>query len=157
MWNLITEDTTKYMIWSKWDTMDETLKNIKDTQEKAKDWKEWQSAVYEKNTWELIWRCWINKYNDEVPSCELGYWISENYYGKWIIPECVNRFLYYAFKESEFEKVVIRCDSQNQNSQKVALKCGFKQEWKFLNHERIKWQLRDTIYFGITKEQYLSQ
>jgi hypothetical protein len=35
MWNLITENTTKYMIWNKSDTVDETLKNIKETKEKS--------------------------------------------------------------------------------------------------------------------------
>ena len=102
-------------------------------------------------------RCWINKYHDDIPSFELWYWIAEEYYGKWIIPECVNKFLKYTFIEHGYNKVIIRCDSENINSQKVAIKCGFTEEGEFKNHERIKWELRDTKYFGITREDYLSQ
>ena len=29
MWNLITQDTTRYMVWDKWDDFSSTLQNIK--------------------------------------------------------------------------------------------------------------------------------
>jgi RimJ/RimL family protein N-acetyltransferase len=157
MWNLITENTTKYMIWNKSDTVDETLKNIKETKEKSQKWTEWQAAIYDSSSWELIGRCWINTYDEKIPSFQIWYWISEKHYGKWIVPECVKRLLHFAFIESSFEKVIIRCDSENINSQKVALKCWFNFEWEFKKYERINWKLRDTKFFGITKEDYLSE
>lgn len=154
MWNLITEDTIKYMIWDKWDTYETTLKNIQKTRKNAEAWISWDAAIYDKQTQKYIGRCGINKIRDEIPAFELWYWVSEEYYGKWIVPECVKRFLKFAFEESKFEKWVIRCDTQNKNSAKVALKCGFSHEGDFKNHERIRWKLRDTSFYGITREEY---
>lgn len=155
MWNLISENTTKYMIWSNWKDHSQTLQNIIDTREKSQKWEEWQGAIYLKDSWKLIWRCWINTYSKDIPSFQLWYWISEEHYGEWIIPECVNKFLQYAFEESNFQKVIIRCDSENINSEKVALKCWFLLEWTLKKHEKIRWKLRDTKFFGILKEDYL--
>lgn len=157
MWNLITEDTTMFMIWDKWEDISDTKNNLKETREKCMQWKEWQAAIYEKQSWNLIWRCWINKYHDDIPSFEIGYWVNENYYGKWIIPECVMRYLEYAFEEEKFEKVIIRCDSKNKNSTRVAEKCGFIFEWEFKKYERVKWEIRDTKFFWITREEYFAK
>ena len=157
MWHLITEDTTKYMIWDKWDDFSNTLKNIKETRDKVQNWKSWDAAIYDKDSKKCIWRCGINRIENDIPVFELWYWIAPAYYGKWIMPECVRRYLQYAFEESNFEKWVIRCDSKNENSAKVALKCWLKFEGEFKNHERHKWKLRDTKFFGITREQYFEQ
>lgn len=157
IWNLITEGTTKYMLWSKWKDYSTTLDNIKKTRDKAKKWESWDAAIYDKKSWRVIWRCWINKISSEIPSFELWYWIAEEYYGQGIIPECVKKYLHFAFVENDYEKVIIRCDSKNINSERVALKCGLVFEGEFKNHERIRWELRDTKYFGITREDYLNK
>jgi ribosomal-protein-alanine N-acetyltransferase len=157
MWEIITESTTKHMIWNKWETSKDTLDNIIKTRDSAQSWQYWGAAIYDKESWVLIGRCGINKYHEDIPSCELWYWVSEEYYGKGIIPECVSRILKYAFEKSTIEKVIIRCDSKNENSKKVAVKCWFTHEWTFKRHERIKWELRDTSFYWILKEEYLLQ
>lgn len=156
IWNLITEDTTKYMIWEKWDDYSSSLANIKKTKKNAEAWISWDAAIYDKETGLCIWKCWINNIVDKIPSFELWYWITPEYYGRWIIPECVNRYVKFAFEESDFEKGILKCDDRNENSKKVALKCGFSHEWTFKNQDRIRWELRDTSYYGITREDYLN-
>lgn len=157
MWNLITDNITKHMIWDKWEDYSSALKNIQETQLNAKEWKTWDAAIYDKKTGKCIGRCWINKIDELVPAFELWYWIAEQYWGQWIMPECVNRYLKFAFEESWVEKVAIRCSSRNINSEKVALKCGFTFEWEFKNHERIDGELRGTKFFWITKMQYFNK
>lgn len=154
LWSLISDETTKYMVWDKSDSYEETLKSIISRREKAKLWENWESAIYDKYTWECIWQCGINKIDEKIPSFSLWYWISEKYYWKWIVPECVKRILKFVFEESSFEKWIITCDSQNINSWKVALKCWFELEWTLRKHERVKWKLRDTNYYGLTREKY---
>ena len=157
IWNLISDDTTKFMIWDKWDDSSDTLKSIENRRNWANESKNWEAMIYDKNSWKCIWQCGINKIDDIIPSFALGYWISSEYYGKWIVPECVKRIMKFAFQESDFEKWIITCDCRNINSWKVALKCGFEFEWTFKNHERIKWELRDTNFYWITREQYFAQ
>ena len=155
MWSLITEDTTKYMIWEKWENHSDTLKNIKKTREKAEIWASWEWAIYDKKSWICIGRCGINEIIDEILSFQLGYWIAEEYYGQWIVPECVNKYLEFAFWESDFKKWILKCDSRNVNSEKVALKCWFSYEWTLKYDKRFNWKLRDSKYFWITREEYL--
>lgn len=157
IWNLITENTTRYMIWDKWETSNTTLKNIISTRKNAFEWESWDAAVYDKINWKVLWRCGINKTDSETLSFEIGYWIAEEYYWKWIIPECVKCLVQFMFEKWGFEKWVIRCDSKNENSAKVAMKCWFNFEWEFKKHERIKWELRDTKFFWLTREDYFSQ
>lgn len=157
LWNLITENTTRYMIWNKWENFHTTLSNIITSRQNAFLWTSWDAAVYDKITWKPVGRCGINKADFDLISYEIGYWIAEEYYGKWIIPECVKKLTEYMFEEWGFEKWVIRCDSQNINSEKVAIKCGYIFEWEFRKHELIRGELRDTKYFWITREDYFSQ
>ena len=155
MWSLITEDTTKYMIWDKWEDYSSTLQNIKKAKKWAEEGTSWEWTIYLKDSGICIWRCGINEIKDKIPSFQLWYWISEEYYGKGIIPECVKRYLRFAFEESSFEKWVLKCDSNNINSEKVALKCGYSFEWLHKNDDRISGKLRDSKYFWITREDYL--
>ena len=157
IWDNISEDTTKYMIWDKWETSDTTLRNIISTRKNALEWKSWDSAVYDKISEKVVGRCGINKINPDTKSFEIWYWIAEEYYGKWIIPECVKWLTQYMFEKWGFEKWVIRCDSKNENSAKVALKCWFSLEWEFKKYEFVKWKFRDTKFFWLTREDYFSQ
>ena len=154
IWNLITEETTQYMVWDKGEDYTSTLENIIKTRDNVEKGVSWDAWIYDKTTWICIWRCGINNIIDDIPSFELWYWIAPEYYWKWLIPECVKRYLEFAFKDSQFEKGIIRCHSENENSKKVAIKCGFSYEGTQKKHERIKWVLRDTSFYWITREEY---
>ena len=157
MWNMITESTTRYMIWEKGDTYEGTMKSILKSRLQSFEEKTWEASIYDRETWVLLGRCWINQIVDDIPSFQIGYWIAEKHYGKGYVPECVQKIVKFCFEESNFEKGIIKCDSENQNSQKVAIKCGFEYEWEWKSEWRIRWKLRNTKFFGITKEQYLKQ
>lgn len=154
IWNLIAPALTQYLAWEKWEDVSQTIQNVEQARIKAKSWKAWDAAIYDKVSWEIIGRCGIIEIDDTIPSCSIWYMLAEEYWWKWIIPECVHRIIKFAFEESEFEKIIIRCDSRNENSAKVALKCGLFFEGEFKNHIREKWSLIDMKYFWITKEQY---
>ncbi len=99
MWNLISSDITEYMLWDKWRDFSQTLKNIKKTRKKAESWNSWDAWIYLKKTWKCIGRCGIIWFDRDVPSIEIGYWISSKYWGKWYVPECVKILIDFSFKE----------------------------------------------------------
>lgn len=82
MWNLIHDDTIKYMTWEKGSSYKNTLNNIKETRNNAKIWKTWEAAIYDKKTKKCIGRCWINRIEEDIPAFELWYWITPTYYWK---------------------------------------------------------------------------
>ncbi len=153
-WSLISPNITKYMLWEKWKDYSSTLKNIQKSRKDSLKKKSFDAAIYLKESWKIIWRCWIISVNKQSNSVEFWYWLSESYWWVWIMPECIDRLLQYVFLESCFEKAIIRCDKENTNSSRVAIKCWFTFEWCFRKYEKRDGVLRDTNFYWILKEGY---
>ena len=69
-----------------------------------------------------------DKFRAYVNSKELGYSLSEDYWGKGIMTEAASRMIKYAFEELELDVLMITTGEENQRSQRVIDKCGFKYE-----------------------------
>lgn len=63
-----------------------------------------------------------------VPSFEIGYWIDSKYSGRGYVTECVIALTHYAFDHLNAVRVQIKAQKENERSQAVARRCGFKQE-----------------------------
>lgn len=62
------------------------------------------------------------------PEIQLGYALLKAYWGQGYAAESVRAGLQYAFEVMKLPKIVALTEAANQASQKVLLKCGFKQE-----------------------------
>lgn len=88
--------------------------------------KQLSCVVFKDN--ELIGMCGFVQFKWLIPSGEIGYWCRKNAQGRGYTQEAVNALVLYAFKQIGLRKVILRCDSENDASIKVAEKCGFKLE-----------------------------
>ena len=84
-------------------------------------------------------------------NAELGYWLSEEYWGTGIISRAIPQALDFAFKNFEINRVFARPFGTNQASQRVLEKAGFKLEAKlektlFKNGEYV-----DELIYGFRK------
>jgi RimJ/RimL family protein N-acetyltransferase len=61
-------------------------------------------------------------------NAELGYWLSENFWGKGIVSACVKEMLEYGFNQFPINRIYARPFGSNLASQKVLEKSGFKLE-----------------------------
>lgn len=75
-------------------------------------------------------------------NAEVGYWISEEYWGKGIMTQALQELLSYGWKHLDINRVVAIIFGTNVGSIKVAEKCGFRLEatlsqtiYKFGNYE----------------------
>ncbi len=87
----------------------------------------------------------------EVPSLEVGYWISHQYSGHGLMTEAVNAVIQYAIKELRVKRIAITCDVDNSRSQKIPERLGFHLEAKLKFH-RVKpltGETSDTFLFVI--------
>ena len=61
-------------------------------------------------------------------SAEIGYWLSETYWGKGIMSEAVKEMCRQAFERYDIVRIYAKAFRYNQGSQKVLEKAGFKLE-----------------------------
>ncbi|WP_128330571.1 GNAT family N-acetyltransferase [Apibacter sp. HY039] len=61
-------------------------------------------------------------------SVEIGYWLSESYWGKGIMPEVLKEMVNYSFSTWDISRVFAKPFSINEQSQKVLVKAGFEYE-----------------------------
>lgn len=147
IWELATKNIQKYLVR-------ENFESIKNSKKETSKWHLWDGAILHTETQKYIWRLSVSYINEETKSIELWYWISEDFWGQWLIPECVERIKNFAFENAGYEKIVIKCDSSNSQSIRVAEKCWFKKEWVLRKDQYVRWALIDRSYFWFLKEEY---
>jgi [ribosomal protein S5]-alanine N-acetyltransferase len=64
-------------------------------------------------------------------NAELGYWLAEPYWGKWIITNAIIQMVDYGFKNWDITRIFARPFGTNIGSQKVLEKAGFTLEGRF--------------------------
>lgn len=96
-----------------------------------------------------------DKLRTNIRSRELGYSLSEDYWGEGIMTEAAHRIIRYAFEEMSLVILMIRTSTTNRRSQRVIEKCGFKYEGTLRQAYKIyDGTLRDTMVFSMTREEY---
>jgi RimJ/RimL family protein N-acetyltransferase len=61
-------------------------------------------------------------------SAEIGYWVAEEYWGKGIATEAINKIVNHIFQNTEIVRLYAPVFSPNKASVRVLEKCGFKIE-----------------------------
>lgn len=64
-------------------------------------------------------------------NAEIGYWLSEEHWGKGIISNAIQQIVPYGFENLDIVRIFARIYGTNIPSQKVVEKCGFKLEGRF--------------------------
>ncbi|MBK5723028.1 GNAT family N-acetyltransferase [Dysgonomonas sp. Marseille-P4677] len=84
-------------------------------------------------------------------NAEIGYWLSEKYWGQGIMVEVIKQIVEYGFKTFDIYRIFARPFSTNQQSQAVLTKAGFKYEATFKKALYKNGVFIDEIYFSIYK------
>ena len=92
----------------------------------------------------------LHNANWEVPSFEIGYWLRTKFTGQGFITEAVEGICQFAFTHFEAQRLLIRCDSENERSAAVARRCGFTFEGTHRHDSRnhLTNELESTHYFS---------
>lgn len=94
-------------------------------------------------------------YRPHINSRELGYSLSEEFWGRGIMTEAARRLLQYGFEELQLASVMIRTGENNLRSRRVIEKCGFHYEgtlrqcYRMYNNE-----IRDSRVYSMLREEY---
>ena len=96
-----------------------------------------------------------DKHRPGLRSRELGYSISEKYWGMGLMPEAVREMLRFGFEEMGLDMVSVTTSPDNQRSQRVIEKCGFTYEGT-LRRSFLLWDgnVRDLRCYSMTRDEY---
>ena len=87
---------------------------------------------------------------------ELGYSLSEDYWGKGLMSEAVKALVDYAFTKLNAFEIDAGCFLENNRSERVLIKCGFKyvgiHEKDYLNYDN---KYKDCKRYRLLREDYM--
>jgi RimJ/RimL family protein N-acetyltransferase len=86
-------------------------------------------------------------------SAEIGYWISEDFWGKGIVPLAIKEMLKYGFETFDIERIFARTTHTNLASQQVLKKSGFIFEASLKDTIFKNGEYFDELIFGFRKRQ----
>lgn len=90
--------------------------------------------IFDNQTNQMIGATGFKPHNIDIPSFEVGYWISSIYQGQGYITEAVHGLLRYLFECYEAKRIEIQCEIANIQSAKVAERLGFELEAVLKNY-----------------------
>ena len=96
-----------------------------------------------------------DRFRPEIKSKELGYSLSEEFWGRGIMTEAAKAVIRYGFRDLRLDMICICTGPENKRSQSVIKKCGFTYEGTLRKAYRIyDGSLRDVLCHSLLKEEY---
>lgn len=96
-----------------------------------------------------------DKYRPGLRCKELGYSMSEGYWGQGLMTEAAKAVIKHGFEDLRLDMISVTTGPENEKSQNVIRKCGFKYEGTlrraFLVYDR---SVRDVMCYSLTREEY---
>ncbi|TKC04732.1 GNAT family N-acetyltransferase [Pedobacter polaris] len=88
-------------------------------------------------------------------NAEMGYWISEEYWGRGIVPEAIKLMVNYGFKTFDITRIFARTFDTNIKSQRVLEKTGFTLEAQLKETFYKNGTVYDEVIYAIRKQANL--
>lgn len=86
-------------------------------------------------------------------NAEMGYWLSEDFWGQGIMPEAIGQLVEYGFKAFDLTRIFARPFGTNKASQRVLEKAGFTLEARFEKALFKQGEYLDELIYAIRKVQ----
>lgn len=103
---------------------------------------------------EIIGTIAFHPINNFHKNGSIGYWIDKSHSGKGYMTEAAKAVVEYGFCVLNLNRIVIRCNTKNLASQKVAEKLGFQYEGTLRECENLYGQFADNKVYSMLKKEY---
>jgi RimJ/RimL family protein N-acetyltransferase len=93
----------------------------------------------------------LNAVNAERGSATIGYWLAREARGQGAVSRAVRLLARWAFDELQLQRLELTTDPENLASQRVAERCGFRQEGHLRSHMVVmhSGERRDSLIYGL--------
>lgn len=122
------KETLKYLPWGPHSDVNVTYRRILSWVENYKHPSVYNWAIYLKCEGQVIGSISVEIINDKEKSCEIGYCIGKDYWGREIVPEALRAVMHYLTSEVGYKKIMAKHDVLNAASGRVMQKAGMKYE-----------------------------
>ncbi|MGN0818905.1 MAG: GNAT family N-acetyltransferase [Christensenellaceae bacterium] len=85
-------------------------------------------------------------------TCEIGYYLAEEYWGKGVMTDAVRRLCEMIFAETDILRIYAEPFADNSGSRRVLEKAGFKLEGILKNNASKNGKILDTAIYALTRE-----
>lgn len=148
---------TKYLTWKPHASVSETEYIFKLWEDDYANLDYYQWVIVLKEINEPIGSIGVVRFDQRLNSCEIGYVIGRNYWGRGIMPEAFSKVIEFLFEEAEFGKIAALHDVNNPNSGKVMKKCGLTLEGVLRRNGKNNSGICDTAVYSILDDEYFNR
>ncbi len=85
-------------------------------------------------------------------NAEMGYWLTEEYWGRGIVAEAIRQIVEYGFHTFDIDRIFARPFGSNERSHRVLQKAGFTLEARFSGTIIKNDRLEDEVYYAIRRK-----
>lgn len=107
-----------------------------------------------KDTGKLIGTIDYISWNTQHKSAEIGYVLSQDYWGKGVMTEAAKEVIAFGFEQMDLTRIQAKCFAENIGSERVMQKSGMTFEGILRKSMFIKGAHRDLKMYSILKEEY---
>ncbi|WP_328703155.1 GNAT family N-acetyltransferase [Alkalihalobacterium elongatum] len=148
------EDTMKYITPHPVKTMEELQTNIETSLNNFEAEKEIPWVVVQKENDEVIGMFRFHKLNLWHKKTEMGVVIRKDFQKSGVMSEILQQILSFGFNTLELNRIVGDIFAENQGSEKLLLKYGFKREGTLRQTDFDGSRFHDTVVFSLLKSDY---
>jgi len=148
---------TTYTWWDYHQSLEESVKYIKQVNEKYNTREAFHWGIVDKETNKIIGRTGyvsIDRFHERV---EIGFALSCDYWNQGIITEATKPLIKYGFEVLELNRIEARCNTENLGSEKVMIKLGMQFEGILRQQLKVKGKYTDQKMYAILKKEYRGQ
>lgn len=146
-------EVTKYLLWKEHENAEFTAKYLKYLQPKYRRGECWEWAIVNKAENKMIGTVGFVSFDNEHNCAEVGYVISDKYWGNGYAPEALDRIISFGFGELYLNRIYARHIVGNENSGRVMQKCGMSFEGIQRKSMYIKEKYEDIAVYAIIKDE----
>ena len=149
------EAVTKYLTWEPYIDIEDLKGYIQYCIDEYQKPDSYNWVIEHKEIGEPIGSISVIWIREDIAACEVGYCLSERFWGKGIMPEALAEVIRFLFEEVGMNRIQATHDARNPNSGRVMEKCGMLYEGTMRQASRNNQGIDDSVVRAVLREDYI--
>ena len=151
------EEVTKYYGMYAFKEVDEVKKTMRYFIDGFKEERQIRWCIILKSTGKAIGTCGFHCFSQRHYRAEIGYELSQNYWGAGYMNEALQRIIKYGFENLNLMRIEGLIYPENTSSRKSLEKLGFKEEGLLRDYMFFRDKMTDLLMYSLLKKEFWNQ
>jgi ribosomal-protein-alanine N-acetyltransferase len=147
-------ELARYTSWPAHESTDDTREFLNHVLALYKNGEVAPWGVVYKADGKLVGTCGFLDWYLDSSRAEIGYALSNAYWGRGLMTEAVRRIIAFGFRKMELNRIQGRCEVENIGSSRVMEKAGMKLEGVLREHEYAKGRYLDMAMYSVLRREW---